>query len=98
MNSVELFAGIGGFRLAAEKAGLETIWANDVCHRACEVYRRCFGNDSITEGDVNKYLDQIPHHDVLTGGFPCQPFSSAGKKRGINDPRGTLFSVLVDVI
>ena len=98
MRTVELFAGIGGFRLAAERHGFSTIWANDICPRACKVYRSRFGPDSIWEGDVNEKLGEIPAHDLLSAGFPCQPFSSAGKKQGIKDARGTLFSVVVDVL
>ena len=98
MTTIELFAGIGGFRLAADAQKLQTEWANDCCPKACKVYRDQFGNHSIQQGDIRTLLDSIPSHDVLTGGFPCQPFSSAGKKRGIKDPRGTLFSVVVDVL
>ncbi len=98
MKSVELFAGIGGFRIAADNAGLKTVWANDNCHRACAVYQSRFGTGVISDGDITQLLSNIPKHDFLTAGFPCQPFSSAGKKQGIKDPRGTLFSVVVDVI
>ena len=96
-TTIEFFAGIGGFRLAADSIGLKTIWANDIDARACLVYRSRFGK-TIHEGDVHQFLDLIPKHDVLTGGFPCQPFSSAGKKQGTRDPRGTLFQVLVQTI
>ena len=98
MKAIELFAGIGGFRLAADRLQLDTVWANDHCPRACKIYRHNFGPGAIQEGDIAKLLDRIPRHDLLTAGFPCQPFSSAGKKRGITDPRGTLFSVVVDVV
>src|SRR4051812_16213164 len=98
MKTVELFAGIGGFRVAAEKFHLETVWANDCCPKASKVYRNQFGSEKFHEGDVNQLLADIPVHDVLTAGFPCQPFSSAGKKKGIRDPRGTLFSKVVDVL
>jgi DNA (cytosine-5)-methyltransferase 1 len=98
MRTVELFAGIGGFRLAAESLGVQTVWANDIDPKACTVYRDRFGVESITEGDVLERLDEIPPHDILSAGFPCQPFSSAGKKQGIEDPRGTLFQVIVDVL
>ena len=98
MTSIELFAGIGGFRIASDRHKLKTIWANDICPKACKVYRHRFGGNSVREGDVRRLLLEIPAHDLLTGGFPCQPFSSAGKKRGIKDPRGTLFSVVVDVL
>lgn len=98
MTTVELFAGIGGFRIAADQCSLKTTWANDKDALACAVYRANFGLDVIREGDVSERLDEIPVHDVLTGGFPCQPFSNAGKKRGISDARGTLFQVIVDVL
>lgn len=98
MNTVELFAGIGGFRLAAESVSLRTIWANDVCPKACQVYRSRFDSSEIVEGEVAAHVTNVPNHDLLTAGFPCQPFSSAGKKRGIRDPRGTVFQVVVDVL
>ena len=98
MTAIELFAGIGGFRVASESHRIETVWENDICPKACKVYRHRFGKDSLREGDIRKLLSEILPHELLTGGFPCQPFSSAGKKRGIKDPRGTLFSVVVDVL
>jgi DNA (cytosine-5)-methyltransferase 1 len=98
MRTVELFAGIGGFRIAADRCGFETVWANDTNQKACAVYRNRFGPDSILEGDIHSLAHTIPAHDLLTAGFPCQPFSSAGKKNGTRDPRGTLFQVIVDVL
>jgi DNA (cytosine-5)-methyltransferase 1 len=98
MDTVELFSGIGGFRLAADCHGLKTAWANDLCPKACKVYRSKFGEGAVCEGDIRKLLDAVPPHDFLTAGFPCQPFSSAGKKQGIKDPRGTLFHIVVEVL
>ena len=98
LRTIEMFAGIGGFRIAADKIGLETVWANDINENAVKVYRDRFGNDAIVQGDVNNLLSSIPEHDVLTGGFPCQPFSRAGKKMGIDDIRGTLFESIVKVL
>ncbi len=97
-TTVELFCGIGGFRTAAEVLGIETIWANDVSQLACTVYKNRFGKARLHEGDINELLASIPKHDILTAGFPCQPFSAAGKKEGIRDPRGTLFQSIVDVV
>jgi DNA (cytosine-5)-methyltransferase 1 len=98
-TTAELFAGIGGFRLATDSLGLQTIWANDIDEKACTVYRDQFGTSELVKGDVRQIdLDAIPSHDILTGGFPCQPFSNAGKKQGIEDPRGTLFQSIVDVL
>ncbi|MGH8053444.1 MAG: DNA cytosine methyltransferase [Stenotrophomonas sp.] len=98
LTTVELFCGIGGFRRAADAVGLRTLWANDSGAMACSVYRANHGADGLHEGDINDVMDSIPSHDILTGGFPCQPFSSAGKKAGIRDPRGTLFQVIVNVV
>lgn len=98
MRTVELFAGIGGFRVAADKFGMTTVFANDIDNNAIKVYKSLWGSNSVMEGDIQKCLDLIPEHDVLTGGFPCQPFSKAGKKRGTNDYRGTLFESIVYVV
>jgi DNA (cytosine-5)-methyltransferase 1 len=97
-TAVELFAGIGGFRLAADQAGLRTVWANDHAPLACKVYRDRFGPHELHEGDFRNLIADVPPHDLLTGGFPCQPFSSAGKKEGIRDARGTLFQSIADAI
>lgn len=98
LTAVELFAGIGGFRLAGDARGIQTIWANDIDAKACRVYRSNFGSEQLSEGDICELQDAVPRHGLLTAGFPCQPFSSAGKKAGIRDPRGTLFQVVVEMI
>ena len=97
-TTVELFCGIGGFRVAADRLGLQTVWANDFSASACSVYRDRFGLGVLREGDINGLLETVPPHDILTGGFPCQPFSAAGKKEGTRDPRGTLFQSIVEVV
>lgn len=98
MTAVELFAGIGGFRVACERLGIETVWANDIDAKAAKVYTDNFGHDVFHVGDIRKLKGDIPPHDILTGGFPCQPFSKAGKKQGVDDYRGTLFEEIVDVV
>jgi DNA (cytosine-5)-methyltransferase 1 len=98
MKAIELFAGIGGFRIALDSLSISTVWANDISSNACKVYEANFGHESIVPGDIHQFLNDIPSHDLLTGGFPCQPFSAAGKKKGIYDPRGTLFESIVDVL
>lgn len=97
-TTVELFCGIGGFRIAADQRNIGTIWANDRCPKACQVYRDRFGKAQLHQGDIYQLVDEIPPHDLLTAGFPCQPFSSAGKKKGVRDPRGHIFQVIIDVL
>jgi DNA (cytosine-5)-methyltransferase 1 len=100
LKAVELFAGIGGFRLGMANANIETIWANDINELSCQVYESNFGKDSLVLGDINKIpISDIPNHHLLTAGFPCQPFSPAGKKLGVRDcVRGTLFERIVEII
>jgi len=98
LHSVELFCGIGGFRIACDALGIQTTWANDLSQLSCEVYRSAYGDTEIVEGDIRDVQNLIPKHDLLTAGFPCQPFSSAGKKQGIRDPRGTLFEDIVNIL
>lgn len=99
-TAVELFAGIGGFHLGLEASQIQTIWANDINELCCQVYQSNFGKNSIVLGDIqNINISDIPDHDLLTAGFPCQPFSSAGKKLGIRDQvRGTLFERIIEII
>ncbi len=98
MIAVELFAGIGGFRIAADRSGITTVWANDISDKAAKVYRNRFEPDNFRHGDFADFRSEIPSHQLLTGGFPCQPFSSAGKKKGTRDARGTLFQHIIDVL
>lgn len=96
---VSLFAGIGGIDLGFEFAGFDCIWANDFDKFACQTYRANVG-DQIVEGDIRITKEQIPAHDILVGGFPCQPFSTLGKLQGFEDEknRGTLFFEIMDII
>ncbi len=90
---LELFAGAGGLALGLEKAGLSCKLLNEIDPWACKTLRKNRPHWNVVEGDVKqqsfiKFKGEI---DVVTGGFPCQSFSYAGKKRGLNDARGTLF-------
>lgn len=90
---LELFAGAGGLALGLEKAGLSCELLNEIDPWACKTLRRNRPNWNVVEGDVAD-VSFIPYKgkiDIVTGGFPCQSFSYAGKKRGLNDARGTLF-------
>lgn len=92
-NVVELFAGAGGMALGWEKAGLECALLNDFDKWACETLKMNRPDWDVVCGDV-KDIDFTPYRgkvDVVTGGFPCQAFSYAGKKLGFEDTRGTLF-------
>jgi len=93
LKFIELFAGIGGFRLGLEKnEKYKCLWANEVDKYACQIYRKNFGEKELVEGDIRKIsAGNIPDHNLLTAGFPCQAFSIAGKRKGFNDTRGTLF-------
>lgn len=96
----EMFAGIGGFRLAFERAGgFRVVWANEIDKYACQVYRRHFGSKELVEGDIREVKTaDIPDIDLLCAGFPCQTFSVASTKRkGTGESRGTLFAQIVRV-
>lgn len=87
---IDLFAGIGGFHLAFKSFGADVIYASEWDKDAADVY---FDNFGITPtGDITKIsADDIPDHDVLCAGFPCQAFSISGNQKGFDDSRGTLF-------
>lgn len=98
-KTVSLFSGIGGLDLGFEYAGFNIIWANDFDKYACETYKANVSKNIVC-GDIRVEKDNIPNHDVLIGGFPCQPFSTLGKLQGFNDEkgRGTLFFEIKDII
>lgn len=86
---VDLFAGIGGFRIPLQWVGGRCVFSSEYDVHAQRVYRQNYGE--MPHGDITQIAtDSIPGHDVLTAGFPCQPFSISGKMRGFEDTRGTL--------
>ena len=87
---IDLFAGIGGFRIALEKNGAKCVFSSEWDEEAKKTYNENFGD--IPKGDITKIKEsEIPSHDILCAGFPCQAFSISGKQRGFKDTRGTLF-------
>lgn len=87
---IDLFAGIGGFRKGFEDAGYECVFTSEINHACQEVYESNFGDEVF--GDITKIKpSNIPDFEVLLAGFPCQPFSISGRKKGFEDTRGTLF-------
>ncbi len=90
MRFIDLFAGLGGFRIALESLGAECVYSNEWDEPVQKVYADNFGD--FPEGDITKVDENtIPDHDILCAGFPCQAFSISGKQRGFEDSRGTLF-------
>lgn len=99
-TSAELFAGGGGLALGMEKAGFHHVFLNEFDHHACETLRRNRPNWNVIEGDIHDvdfkpFRDKI---DFLSGGFPCQAFSYAGKRLGFEETRGTLFFELARAV
>ena len=90
-SGIDLFCGIGGFRLAMQDNGVKCVFSSDIDHFAQLTYKENFGETPT--GDITKVeAKDIPPFQILTAGFPCQPFSYAGEKKGFEDQtRGTLF-------
>lgn len=75
------------------------VWANEWDKYAAAIYRKNFGEKELVEGDITKIpTDEVPDHDMFVGGFPCQPFSLAGKREGFEDCRGTLFFEIARIL
>ena len=97
---LELFAGAGGLAIGMEKARLKCVALNEIDKWACQTLRKNRPHWNVLEGDIKKY-DFSEYRDkveVVTGGFPCQAFSYAGKKLGLDDTRGTLFYEFARVV
>lgn len=97
---VDLFAGIGGFHAALGALGGDCVYASEIDQDAARIYQRNWGlrpDGDITQA-VNDATMLVPEHEVLVGGFPCQPFSKSGKQLGMDEARGTLFWNIARII
>ncbi len=94
---IDLFAGLGGFRIALESLGAKCVYSNEWDVPVQKVYAKNFGETP--EGDITLVDENnIPNHDILCAGFPCQAFSISGKQHGFEDSRGTLFFDVARII
>ena len=94
-----LFAGIGGIDLGFKLAGFTPLWANEIDSFCAKTFIMNHLNVELLVDDINKVTSkQIPNIDVLCGGFPCQPFSVAGHRKGFEDDRGGLFFQIIRLI
>ena len=94
IRCADFFCGIGGFHEAARNLGLEIVFACDIDEQARHAYSTNYGLEP--SGDISLIApDDVPDHELLFAGFPCQPFSIIGQRRGFSDPRGVLFFELL---
>ncbi|MBO1581587.1 DNA cytosine methyltransferase [Bacillus sp. XF8] len=94
---IDLFAGIGGFRLGLEQSGFKCVFSSEINDNCKETYFANYGE--MPEGDITKIdAEDIDDFDILSAGFPCQPFSISGKQLGFEDTRGTLFFDILRII
>ena len=98
MDVLSLFCGCGGLDMGFKEAGYNIIWSNDFDKFAIETYKANFNHNAILGDIYDISLDSIPDFDVLIGGFPCQPFSMMGQKKGFEDARGTLFFRIAEIV
>jgi DNA (cytosine-5)-methyltransferase 1 len=98
LRFVDLFAGLGGFHLALQDLGHRCVFASEIHPGLRALYKENFGMEAY--GDIRQVdVADIPEHDILCAGFPCQPFSKSGKQNGLDDPRwGDLFSYMLRVL
>lgn len=98
LKMIDLFAGTGAFSLAFKDTNVDIVFANDMVDHSKKAYDTNF-NHKLTLKDLNDIkVEDIPSHDILTGGFPCQPFSIAGHQEGFKDERSNVFWKILSII
>lgn len=96
---IDLFSGTGAFSYILEKNGYKCVLSNDMIKESKDIYELNMKHDKFILDDLNNIdLEDIPKHDILCGGFPCQPFSIAGKQEGFKDKRSNVFWKILDIL
>lgn len=97
---VDLFAGIGGFAAALNAFGGESVYSVEIDPAAAKVYELNWGHNPLGDitRDANELIMNVPEHDILVAGFPCQPFSKSGSQLGMEETRGTLYWNILRII
>lgn len=100
LSMIDLFAGTGGFTIAFQKTGkVNIVMANDMCSKSKQIYQYNFPDHNFVDGDLfNISNNDIPKADIITAGFPCQPFSIAGKQQGFQDERANVFWKILSIM
>lgn len=100
LTFIDLFAGLGGFHIALRSLGCKCVFTSELKEDLQQLYKLNFPDAPRIEGDITKVdLTTIPHHDILCAGFPCQPFSQAGKRQGfLDEGRGNMFDYICAII
>ncbi len=97
LKCMSLFSGIGGFDLALQRQGHEIVGACEIDKYARSIYQKHFPTVTIYDDATKVQVESLPHFEMLCAGFPCQTFSTSGKRSGFNDTRGTLFFEIVRI-
>ena len=95
---IDLFAGLGGFHLALQRMGGQCVFASEWKQSLRDLYK--INHGIYPEGDITLVApSKVPDHDILTAGFPCQPFSKAGMQKGLKCPlHGSLFDNVIEIL